>query len=117
MDKKISRLYSDYKQGEINRRDFLRKLAMYSGTTAAALTMLPLLEDNYALAGGAASGIPKPLSDDDTGLFTRMVSYPGETGDVKAFLARPAEAKKYPAMIIIHEKRGLQQHIKDVARR
>lgn len=117
MDKKISRLYSDYKQGEINRRDFLRKLVMYTGTTAAAMTMLPMLEDNYALAGGAGAGTPKPFGDDDTGLFTQMVSYPGETGDVKAFLARPAEAKKYHAVIIIHENRGLQPHIKDVARR
>src|SRR5512133_2333412 len=117
MDKKISRLYSDYKQGEINRRDFLRKLVMYTGTTAAAMTMLPLLEDNYALAGGATPVTAKAFADDDTGLFTEMVAYPGETGDVKAFLARPTEAIKYPAVIIIHENRGLQPHIKDVARR
>ncbi len=117
MEKKISRLYSDYKTGEINRRDFLRKLVMYTGTTAAAMTMLPLLEDNYALAGSAASVPVNAIADDDTGLFTEMVTYPGETGDVKAFLARPAEAIKYPAVIIIHENRGLQPHIKDVARR
>jgi len=117
MEKKISRLYSDYKTGEINRRDFLRKLVMYTGTTAAAMTILPLLEDNYALAGRAASVPVNAFADDDTGLFTEMVTYPGETGDVKAFLARPAEAVKYPAVIIIHENRGLQPHIKDVARR
>jgi carboxymethylenebutenolidase len=117
MEKKISRLYSDYKTGGINRRDFLRKLVMYTGTTAAAMTMLPLLEDNYALAGSASPVPVNAFADDDTGLFTEMVSYPGETGDVKAFLARPAEAIKYPAVIIIHENRGLQPHIKDVARR
>jgi len=117
MEKKISRLYSDYKTGELNRRDFLRKLVMYTGTTAAAMTMLPLLEDNYALAGSATSGPVNAFADDDTGLFTEMVTYKGETGDVKAFLARPAEAIKYPAVIIIHENRGLQPHIKDVARR
>jgi len=117
MEKKISRLYSDYKKGELNRRDFLRKLVMYTGTTAAAMTILPLLEDNYALAGTDASVAVNEFADDDTGLFTEMVTYKGETGDVKAFLARPAEAIKYPAVIIIHENRGLQPHIKDVARR
>jgi len=117
MNKEISRLYSDYKTGGINRRDFLRKLAMYTGTTAAALTMLPLLEDNYSRAADMTFSPGETTPDDDTGLFTEMITYPGETGDVKAFMARPAEAIKYPAVIIIHENRGLQPHIKDVARR
>ena len=117
MNKEISLLYSDYKKGGINRRDFLRKLVMYTGTTAAAMTMLPMLEDNYAKGAVMAPDPGFQSSDDDTGIFTQMITYPGETGDVMAFMARPPETIKYPAVIIIHENRGLQPHIKDVARR
>ena len=46
-----------------------------------------------------------------------MITYPGETGEMKAYLSRPLEEKKYPAVIVIHENRGLQPHIKDVTRR
>ena len=46
MDKKITQLYDDYKSGSIDRRDFLKKLALYAGGTAAAATLLPLLENN-----------------------------------------------------------------------
>jgi carboxymethylenebutenolidase len=109
MNKKISRLFYDYKHRGIDRRDFLRKLAIYAGSTAAALTLLPLLEENFAKAG-----MPP---EDETGLVTEFITYPGETGDIKAFLARPAVAKKYPAVIVIHENRGLQPHIIDVNRR
>jgi carboxymethylenebutenolidase len=117
MDKMISRLYSDYRQGGINRRDFLRKLVMYTGTTAAAMTLLPMLEDNFARAGNVTHMPDVSPTEDDSGLFTEMITYPGETGDVLAFTARPLEESKYPAVIIIHENRGLQPHIKDVTRR
>ncbi len=117
MDKMISQLYSDYRQGGITRRDFLRKIVMYTGTTAAALTLLPMLEDNFARAGNVTHKPDLSLTEDDNGLFTEMISYPGETGDVLAFTARPLEDSKYPAVIIIHENRGLQPHIKDVTRR
>jgi carboxymethylenebutenolidase len=109
MNTKISRLFYDYKRGGTDRRDFLKKLAMYAGGTAAAMALLPLLEENYAKA------VTPP--EDETGLVTEFITYPGETGDVKAFLARPAAAKKYPAVIVIHENRGLQPHILDVNRR
>src|SRR4030043_2086122 len=108
MNKKIDQLFHNYKRDEINRRDFLKKLTMYAGSAAAALYLLPLLEDNYVKAA-----LPP---EDDTGLFTEFVTYPGETGDVKAFLPRPKKRKKYPAVIVIHENRGLQPHIQDVNR-
>ena len=47
----------------------------------------------------------------------RDSTYPGETGEIKAFLARPKKKKKYPAVIVIHENKGLQPHIRDVNRR
>jgi carboxymethylenebutenolidase len=109
MNKEINHLFYDYKRGQTDRRDFLRKLAMYAGSTAAAMTLLPLLEENYAFAGAPP--------EDETGLVTEFITYPGETGEMKAFLARPKEVNKYPAVIVIHENRGLQPHIMDVNRR
>lgn len=111
MDPNIIHLYDDYSKGGIDRRDFLRKLTLYAGSTAAALTLVSLLEDSEARAA-----MPTP-SDDDNNLYSHMITYKGETGDVKAFLSRPKAEKKYPAVIIIHENRGLQPHIQDVTRR
>jgi carboxymethylenebutenolidase len=109
MEQQIKDLYSNYRHGGTNRRDFLRRLALYAGGTAAATALLPLLEDNYLQAA-----MPP---EDETGLVTESITYPGETGEIKAFLARPEKKKKYPAVIVIHENRGLQPHIKDVTRR
>lgn len=55
------------------------------------------------------------LSQDD--LFTETIKYPGATGDMQAYVARPKENKQYAAVIVIHENRGLNAHIEDVARR
>jgi carboxymethylenebutenolidase len=109
MDKKITALYNDYRQGGTNRRDFIRKLAMFAGTTAAAMALIPVLEDNSLKA-------TTPFQD-DTDLVTEFIKYPGETGEMRAFLARPKSGKKFPAVIVIHENRGLQPHIQDVTRR
>lgn len=93
----------------IDRRKFVKKLALYAGGTTAALSLLPLLEQN-----GAKAAYSPPQAGE---IFTGVVKYPGKTGDVIAFLARPAEQIKYPAVIVIHENRGLQPHIRDVTKR
>jgi carboxymethylenebutenolidase len=111
MNPEITELYHDYTRGGIDRRDFLRKLTLYAGSTAAALALVSLLEEN-----NSASTMPVP-PDGDNNIFSDMITYPGETGDVKAYLSRPKEGKKYPAVIVIHENRGLQPHIQDVTRR
>jgi carboxymethylenebutenolidase len=109
MDKRITSLYDDYIHGGLDRRGFLRKLAMYAGSTAAALAFIPLLEENYAKGSG--------IQENDPDLFTEFIKYPGESGEMKAYLARPKASKKYPAVIVIHENRGLVPHIMDVNRR
>jgi carboxymethylenebutenolidase len=109
MDQKISTLYDDYRQGRTNRRDFIRKLAMFAGSTAAALALLPVLEENSLKASTALQ--------DDPDLISEFIKYPGETGDMRAFLSRPRSGKKFPAVIVIHENRGLVPHIQDVTRR
>jgi len=109
MDKKIIDLYDDYTNGLLDRREFIKKLAVLAGGTAAAIAFLPLIENNYA----QAQVVPK----DDPRLYVENIKYPGETGDVLAHFARPKGDKKLPGVIVIHENRGLNPHTKDVARR
>lgn len=109
MDPKIIDLYDEYTNGLLDRREFLSKLAMLAGGTAAALVLLPLLENNYA----RAQIVPK----DDSRLHTEYIKYPGETGEFRAHLARPKGDERLPGVIVIHENRGLNPHTEDVSRR
>ncbi len=109
MDNEIKNLYTDFKDGRVNRRMFLRKLAIITGSSAAALALFPVLEDNEIKAA------VKPKKE--PALITEFIKYPAETGEMRAFLARPKKGKKFPAVIIIHENRGLVPHIQDVTRR
>jgi carboxymethylenebutenolidase len=109
MDQKFIDLYDDYAQGSLDRREFLKKLAVLAGGTAAAVTLLPLIENKYA----QAQVVPK----DDSRLHVENIKYPGETGEVLAHFARPKGDEKLPGVIVIHENRGLNPHTEDVARR
>jgi carboxymethylenebutenolidase len=109
MDEKILGLYEEYSKGSLDRREFLKKLAVLTGGTASALGLLPLLENNYARA--------QMVSKDDVRLFVEDIKYPGETGDVLAHFARPKGDEKLPGVVVIHENRGLNPHTRDVARR
>lgn len=109
MDEKISVLYDDYKKGRTDRRFFIRKLAMFAGSTAAALALIPVLEENSTWAA------QRPQVDPD--LIAEFIRYPGETGEMRAYMSRPKSGKKFPAVIVIHENRGLVPHIRDVTRR
>ena len=107
MEQQIINLYDEYTHKPLSRQEFLRRLSILAGGTAAALTLLPLLEINYANAA--------VTKDED--LFTERIIYPGINGDMHAYVARPKEEKKYGTVIVIHENRGLNAHIEDVARR
>lgn len=107
MDQRIINLYDEYTHKPLSRQEFLRRLTLLAGGTAAAMTLLPLLEVNYAHAA---------LTNDDD-LFTERISYPGVNGEMQAYVARPAKEKEYAAVVVIHENRGLNAHIEDVARR
>jgi len=109
MHQKFIDLYDDYAHGSLDRREFLKKLAVLAGGTAAAVTLLPLIEKKYAQA--------QVVPEDDSRLHVENIKYPGETGDVLAHFARPKGDAKLPGVIVIHENRGLVPHIKDVARR
>ena len=109
MDQKIINLYDEYTHKPLNRKDFIKRLALLTGGTAAAMSILPLLELNYAKASTI------PVNDD--ALFTEYIQYAGDNCIMKAYVARPKKAKKYPTIIVIHENRGLNPHIEDVTRR
>jgi carboxymethylenebutenolidase len=107
MNQEIINLYDEYTHKPLTRNEFLRRLTILAGGTTAALALLPLLEVNYAHAA--------VTKQDD--LFTERITYPGINGDMQAYVARPKEEKKYAAVVVIHENRGLNAHIEDVARR
>lgn len=110
MDPKIKDLYREFRNGRLERRQFLRKLALLAGGTAAAVNLLPLLEQSNVTAAA-----PGPQQDED--LNTEFISYQGASGEIRAYLAHPKTDKKLPAVIVIHENRGLVPHIMDVNRR
>ena len=107
MDQQIINLYDEYTHKPLSRSEFLRKLAILAGGTAAAMTLLPLLEVNYANAATTNS----------EELFTERIVYSGINGDMQAYVARPKENKPYATVVVIHENRGLNAHIEDVTRR
>ncbi len=109
MDQRIIDLYDEYTHAPLDRRVFLIRLAQLAGGVAAAAALVPLLE-----AGAAQAAIVAP---EDARLATERITYPGATGAVRAYTARPKDAAKLPGVIVIHENRGLTAHIEDVTRR
>jgi carboxymethylenebutenolidase len=114
MDQKIITLYDRFTHGGMSRRDFLDRLAELAGSAAAATALLPILQNDYAKAA-----IVPP---DDARLVAERISYDSPKGRINGYLVR-AKAKgekdsgKRPTVIAIHENRGLNPHIEDVARR
>lgn len=104
------RLYDEYTHLTLDRRGFMSKLAKLSGSAAAAAAIVPMLASNYARA--------QVVAPDDPRLTIEEVTFPGPAGDIMGYLAMPAEAEgPLPAVLVIHENRGLNPHIKDVTRR
>jgi carboxymethylenebutenolidase len=110
MDQKAIDLYNEYIHGELPRRAFLKKLTGIAGSAAAASVLLPLLEPNYAWG--------QQVDPEDPRLETGHVEYASGAGTVRAYLAKPVGLKANPpGVLVIHENRGLNSHIEDVARR
>ena len=108
MDQRIINLYDEYTHKPLSRNEFLNRLAKITGSTAAAIAILPLIEVNTAHAATVS----------DENLITEKITYPGEGGDtMAAYIARPKGKKPKAAVMVIHENRGLNAHIEDVARR
>lgn len=110
MDPKIIELYNEYIHGDMPRRTFMQRVTRIAGSMAAATAVLALVEPNWARG--------QQVADDDERLAHDEVSYQGTTGEVRGYLAKPADASgPLPGVVVIHENRGLNAHIEDVARR
>jgi len=109
MDQRIIDLYDDFTHGGMSRRSFLDKLAALAGSTAAATALLPILQNNYAMA--------QAVHENDPRITAEMVDIP-EAQELEGYLVKPKDATgKLPTVIVIHENRGLNPHIRDVTRR
>jgi carboxymethylenebutenolidase len=112
VDRKIIELYNEYVHTALPRREFLSRLTTIAGGAAAATVLLGVLEPNYAQA--------RQIEPDDKRLKTEKIEFNGPNGAVKAYVAVPAKLgrkDKLPGVLVIHENRGLNEHIEDVARR
>lgn len=104
-------LYDYYAHGRISRREFLDRAAVFTAGVSA-LSVLGALSPNYALA--------EQVAPTDPAIVAEYITYPSPKGhgQVRGYLARPANAKgKVPAVVVVHENRGLNPYIEDVARR
>ena len=110
-DPEVLRLFDQYVHGSVDRRGFLERAARLVGVGSAA-ALLESLSPRFAAA--------QQVSPEDKRLETSRVEYesPQGSGKVKGYLVRPKDAKgKLPAVLVVHENRGLNPHIEDVARR
>ena len=108
IDQRVFELYDEYCHGGIDRREFLARAALVVGGLAMAQALLP----RYAAA--------QTISFTDTRIKAQYVSYPspdGNSGQMRGYLVQPAGPGPFPAVLVIHENRGLNPYIEDVARR
>lgn len=104
-------LYDDYCHGRIDRREFFRRAAGVTVAGASAVVLAQSLLPQYAHA--------QAVSFTDDRITNRFVEYPspgGSSGTMRGYLARPVADGPFPAVLVIHENRGLNPYIQDVAR-
>ena len=111
-DQRILDIFDGYVHGKITKRDFIRQAGRYAAAGVTGAMILEQLKPNYAWA--------QQVTPDDPAIETMEVSYdsPDGHGTVKGLMAKPAGATgKLPAVLVIHENRGLNPYIEDVVRR
>lgn len=111
-DQELLELYDYYAHGKITKREFLDRAGKWAVGGVTAVMLLNMLSPNYALAQQVAA--------DDAGIVAERVTYPSPNGHgtVNGYLVRPAGVEgKLPAVLVVHENRGLNPYIEDVARR
>ena len=112
VDPRLFDLYDDYCHGRIDRREFFRRAATLTVAGASALAMARALLPRYAEA--------QTISFTDDRIKARYVSYAspgGSSGEMRGYLVQPDAEGPFPAVLVIHENRGLNPYIEDVARR
>jgi carboxymethylenebutenolidase len=109
MDQRIINLFDEYTHKPLKRDEFINRLVKLTGSMAAAMSVLPLLEVNYAQAATVSENAP--------GIQGTDITYEGDGATMKAYLVKPEGLSKTGAVLVIHENRGLNPHIRDVTRR
>jgi carboxymethylenebutenolidase len=112
IDQRVFDLYDEYCHGRIDRREFLSRAASIAALGAMGLLMAQALLPRYALA--------QTVSFTDTRIKASYVSYPspgGNSGSMRGYLVQPTGPGPFPAVLVVHENRGLNPYIEDVARR
>ena len=109
IDQRYIDLFDDFTHGTMSRREFMERLTKLAGGAAAAAALVPILQNNYAEAG--------IVPEDDERLAMEMTNYDANGTAMSGYLARMKGGAKRPAVIVVHENRGLNPHIKDVTRR
>lgn len=111
-DQDLLDLYDFYAHGRMTKREFLDKAGKYAVGGLTAMTLLNMLSPNYALA--------EQVSFNDPDITPEYIEYPSPNGHgmVRGYLVKPANATgPLPAVVVVHENRGLNPYIEDVARR
>jgi len=104
-------IFHEYQHGEITRRDFFDRAAKFAVGGLTVNAIWESLRPHYAWAQQVAKDDPRIVTSEET------VSSPEGNGSIKGYLARPARAGNVPAVLVIHENRGTNPYIQDVARR
>ena len=114
---RIEDLVHLYIDGAFDRRDLLQRVAVYTGSVAAAIAAVgPEIMAQTPPPTNPPANASVPETSPDIQWF--IVEYPGAAGTLRAYFARPRfETRRVPAIVVIHENRGLNDHIKDVTRR
>ena len=134
----IEEFYDDYREGEISRRTFIRRVAFITGSMAATVVAMTAVGCRPIELPAASEPMPQPtkppaesaqlvpvpdaksplsVPEGDPAVAAGTVTFPNAAAEIKGYLAQPATAGVYPAILVCHENRGLTAHIKDVTRR
>jgi len=108
IDQRVIDLYDEFTHGTMERRDFFARMARLTGGAVAATAVITALTSDYARA--------QTIAESDPRITTQTVPIPGVQG-LSGYLAGPKAGGRAPAVLVIHENRGLNPHTKDVARR
>jgi carboxymethylenebutenolidase len=111
-DPELLQLYDHYAHGKITKREFLDRAGKFAVGGVTALALLNMLSPNYALA--------QKVNQNDADILAEYILYPSPNGhgEVRGYLVKPANATgPLPAVLVVHENRGLNPYIEDVARR
>jgi carboxymethylenebutenolidase len=110
-DQEVLDLYDDFAHGRISRRDYMKRLSAFAVGGLTVEAIIECLHPNYSWA--------QEVEPEDKRIKSQTITYDSPKGakEMKGLLAWPAEGEKFPAVLVVHENRGLNPYIEDVARR